>query len=72
MEKIFYLIEIALSLVGIGIVLMQQHSEEGSSFLASSTETFRLQTTRDKVLFALTLVVIAAFLVVLTLHKRFV
>ncbi len=72
MQSFFYIIEIILSLVGIGVILMQQHSEEGSSFLASSTQTFKLQTTRDKVLFILTLVIIFMFIGVLILHKRVV
>jgi len=68
-NTVFYILEIILSLVGIGLILAQPHPEEGSSFFATSLQNFKFQNTRDKTLFWATVVVIGLFLIVLYLHN---
>jgi len=70
-ENVFYVLEIILAILGVGVILAQQHSEEGSSFFATSTQVFKFSSLKDKFLFFATLVIIFAFIVVLTLHYRY-
>ncbi len=68
----FYLVEIVLSLVGILLILKQQYAEEGSSFFAGGAETFKWENIPDRFLFVATVIVIIAFLIIVTLHARMV
>jgi len=72
LATIVHIIEILLSVIGIVLIFMQSPGDFANSFSASSLEAFRLQSTRDKLLFFGTIVVIIALIVVVVIDLKFV
>ncbi len=66
----YKILEIVLSILGTISILLQNRSEQGSSFFASGGETFKLKKGLDQFLFISTIVIIILLVFVIYLDIK--
>lgn len=62
-QQLVSILEIIFGIIGVGIIIAQNRSEQGSSFFGGGGDVFKLRKGVDRILFYATFIVIAILVV---------
>lgn len=69
-QQMVTILEIIFGILGIIVIILQNRSEQGSSFFGGSGDVFKLRKGADRIFFILTFVIIAILAVLIYLDIK--